>query len=183
MGRKTFWEMIRLQLITAGAEALEEIMGFIADGKAFLREQGLDQWQEPDYPGRRDIEDDIAHGEGCLLIEDGKAVGYACLCLRGDRSYDQIDGAWLNDRPYAVIHRLAMARAERGSGYGRMAFAALEERARELGFSDIRVDTHEGNRIMRRILERGGYTRCGIVRFFGKVRVGYHKILDQEVSK
>ena len=168
-----------MQLITAGAEALDEIMGFIADGKAYLREQGLNQWQEPDYPGRRDIESDVAHGEGYLLTADGEAVGYACLCLRGDRSYEQIDGAWLNDRPYAVIHRLAMSRAHRGKGYGNQAFAALERRAMELGFSDIRVDTHEGNRIMRSILEKSGYTCCGIVSFYGKVRFAYHKILSE----
>ncbi len=169
-----------MQLITAGADALDEIMGFIADGKAYLKEQGLDQWQEPDYPGRRDIESDIAHGEGYLLVSDGAAVGYACLGLRGDASYAHIDGAWLNDRPYAVIHRLAMSRDHRGRGYGRQAFAALEQRAKELGFTDVRVDTHEGNRIMRSILAGSGYAFCGIVSFYGKVRRAYQKRLIEQ---
>ena len=103
---------------------------------------------------RREIEE--SHSFACI-DEQGEILGTFCFILGEDPTYQQIyEGAWLNDEPYGVIHRLATNGKQKG-----MSEACLDwcfER-----WPNVRVDTHRDNKVMQHILTKYGFQRCGII--------------------
>ena len=78
------------------------------------------------------------------------------LSFSGEDTYKVIQGAWINDEPYAVIHRIA------SFGKGKN----LLEEAIDFAFektNNIRIDTHEDNNIMRTLLKKLGFIYTGII--------------------
>ena len=161
---------------TAEPYMADEIMEIIEDGRAYLKSQGLDQWQEG-YPDRAQIDADLASGNGRVFCVGDRIAGYACVCFGADPFYFDIDGAWLDDKPYAVIHRCAVKASERGKGLGDTIFKTLEGFVKERGFDEIRVDTHRGNMVMQHLLQKNGYVYCGIILFDGRERLAFQKNL------
>lgn len=126
--------------------------------RAFMRATGnTTQWIDG-YPSealiRREIEE--SHSFACI-DEQGEILGTFCFILGEDPTYQQIyEGAWLNDEPYGVIHRLATNGKQKG-----MSEACLDwcfER-----WPNVRVDTHRDNKVMQHILTKYGFQRCGII--------------------
>ena len=49
---------------------------------------------------------------------------------------------------------------------------------------NIRMDTHEDNKIMQHLLEKNGFIRCGTVHIFnGDPRIAYQKIIAGKENK
>ena len=91
-------------------------------------------------------------------MENGEILGVFCFFLHNDPTYGVIyEGTWLNDEPYGVIHRIAVASHRRGIASFCYDFA-LSQRP------NLRIDTHRDNILMQRSLEKNGFTRCGIIR-------------------
>ena len=59
---------------------LDKILQIINEGKQFLKEQGINQWQHG-APGINDIEKDIKQETSYVYELDGKIVGTAMLIL------------------------------------------------------------------------------------------------------
>ena len=83
-------------------------------------------------------------------------VAYFALLPSPEPTYDVIDGAWLTDEPYGVIHRMASYPEVHGI------FSTIIDYATSR-FAHLRIDTHRDNRIMRRLIEKHGFTYCGII--------------------
>lgn len=75
--------------------------------RQFTRRGNLVQWANG-QPGRKLIGADIRAGHCYLIIEGGETAGVFCfLCGKDvEPSCAAIDGAWLDDGPYGVLHRL-----------------------------------------------------------------------------
>lgn len=143
-------------------------MDIIEDGRRALGALGIDQWQGR-YPHRGAIEDDVARGASYVVEEDGRLVATSMIGFSGDRDYDAIEGVWLTasrseDPGYAVVHRLAVGAGCSGRGVASFLLGSAEELSRREGALSVRIDTHPGNRPMRRLLEKAGYAQCGIIR-------------------
>jgi RimJ/RimL family protein N-acetyltransferase len=165
-----------MELEKATAQDIVRIMEIINQAKAFLKSQGVDQWQTG-YPATADIERDLQSGIGYVL-KDGKAViGYAGLDTRGEAAYDGLKGHWLNDEPYLVIHRMALDNTSRGKGLAQQAFQVCEEFARSKGLRNIRVDTDQDNHIMRHIIKKMGFQYCGTIWFDNSEKIAFQKVL------
>lgn len=92
--------------------------------------------------------------------------------LEEDPTYQVIeDGAWLNDTlPYGTIHRLASSGKSKG-----VASAVIEWCLEHC--QSLRADTHADNQIMQHLLEKNGFTRCGIIHVAdGTPRIAYQKL-------
>lgn len=166
--------MVIRQATTADIDA---IMAAIADAQALLKSCGVDQWQDG-YPTAEIILADIARGESFVLLQGDKVVATAVISFAGEITYSTIEGQWLNDNPYAVIHRLAVRSSARGKGYAKAIFDYAERLCAERGVSDIRVDTHADNRIMQRLLDRLKYRYCGVITLLsGAKRIALQKKL------
>ncbi len=150
------------------AEMADEsaVLGMYQDAKRALAEAGVDQWQTLG-PDRTTFKNDVASGQSYLLevdLGDGfEAAGTMFLSFLGEASYLEIEGAWADDGPYGVMHRVALAARFRGMGLAPALFAFALAKARDLGFGHIRIDTHEDNLVMQRQLERNGFSKRGVI--------------------
>jgi len=114
-----------------------------------------DQWSAPGFPDDTLLLRDIARGGG-FVIENSTIVAYFALLPSPEPTYDVIDGAWLTDEPYGVIHRMASYPEVHGIFSAVIDYAAAR-------YAHLRIDTHRDNRIMQHLIEKHGFTYCGII--------------------
>lgn len=164
---------------------LPAVMGIIEEARRTIAALGINQWQNG-TPNAAMIEEDILKRQGRVAEIDGETVGTFALILDGEPTYAVIeDGGWsLPDRDrdggwsYLAIHRVAVSVAHRGSGISTAILDYAAEAARSLGRSSLRIDTHEGNTVMRRMLERHGFIHRGTIHLEnGDPRVAYERLL------
>ncbi len=146
----------------AANEDLDQMMAMVDQAKASFKARGIDQWQKGE-PDREGLAAGAAKGQIRVLEEDGRVIGMITLLEGRDPSYAKIDGAWLNDRPYVGFHRVCVAEDLKGRGIAARLFSESEAYSRSLGYDDIRIDTHRNNIPMQKMLEKNGFSRCGII--------------------
>lgn len=172
-----------MEIRLASLSDLDRIMEIVADAQRFMKQSGVDQWQNG-YPTREAFADDIAKGACHVFTVEGKVAGVISVFFEQEESYNTVeDGAWLaGDAPYAVFHRAAVGADYRGMGIAGQMLSYLENLAIERGFKSIRGDTHQDNKAMRGLLEKCGFIHCGTIylsseRNAQNKRVCYEKIL------
>lgn len=144
---------------------MDALLDILEQAKAYLRESGVDQWQEG-YPNREALAADIEAGRGWLFecVDNGEIAGYECVAMTPEVCYREIDGAWLTEgENYAVIHRAMAAARYRGTRLAAEMFSFAAELAAGMGRLSVRVDTHRDNKAMNRLCEKQGFTCCGVV--------------------
>lgn len=144
---------------------MDALLDILEQAKAYLRESGVDQWQEG-YPNREALAADIEAGRGWLFecVDNGEIAGYECVAMTTEVCYREIDGAWLTEgENYAVIHRAMAAARYRGTRLAAEMFSFAAELAAGMGRLSVRVDTHRDNKAMNRLCEKQGFTYCGVV--------------------
>ena len=155
-------------------EDLPEILRLIAAARAFMVEHGNpSQWPEG-YPSPEQLSSDIARCHSYVFVapEYAGLVGTFYFAVEEEPSYQHIEGRWLNDNPYGVIHRLASDGRVRGLFRECLAFASKH-------CSELRVDTHEDNAPMRQLLVAEGFVPCGTIYIAdGSPRIAYQKSLE-----
>ena len=161
------------------------VMEIIEEARRTIAALGIDQWQNGS-PNEAMIGGDVEKGQGRVVEIGGAVVGTFAVIDDGEPAYAVIeDGGWLTpDRDttgewtYIAIHRVAISVSHRGSGISTAMIRHAEETARSMGRRSLRIDTHEGNVVMRRMLERHGFVKCGIIHLEnGDPRVAYEKIV------
>ena len=83
-------------------------------------------------------------------------VAYFALLPSPEPTYAHIDGAWLTDEPYGVIHRIASYPEVHGIFSAIIDFASAR-------YPHLRIDTHRDNRIMQHLIDMAGFSYCGII--------------------
>lgn len=160
---------------------LDAVMSIIEEARRTIAALGINQWQNGS-PNRAMIEEDISLGRGRAVTLNGEIVGTFALIFDGEPTYNIIEqGAWsLPDRTetgewsYLAIHRVAVSVASRGTGVSTAIIRYAEDTARALGRASLRIDTHEGNVVMRRMLEKHGFSYRGVIHLDnGDPRVAY----------
>jgi len=152
-------------------EDINEIMDCINTARQLMRESGNTvQWTNG-YPSKELMVESVEKGYNFLIISDDEVVATFDFIIGDDPNYSLIEnGAWLNDEKYGVVHRLA----SNGKAKGVAQFCF--EWCFQL-FPNIRIDTHETNVAMQKVLERLGYQKCGIIYVAdGTPRLAYQKI-------
>lgn len=174
-----------MQIRHTTIQDLDSVMTIIEEARRTIAALGIDQWQNGS-PNRAMIQEDSALGQGYCVVKDCEIVGNFALIADGEPTYDRIDdGAWLTpDRDdageyaYLAIHRVAIRVAHRGSGISTAILDYAADTARRLGRGSLRIDTHLGNVVMRRMLEKHGFTHCGTIYLQnGDPRVAYERVL------
>lgn len=143
-----------MEIRKAKAEDLDTVMDIYGRARQFMRNHGNgDQWGDS-YPYREMVEEDLGHMYLC--VDRGQVGCVFYFAVEQDGDYDTIDGAWLDERPYGVVHRLASA----GTVKGTAEFALNWAFART---GNIRIDTYKTNIPMQRLLEKCGFSLCGTI--------------------
>ena len=168
------------------------LLALFDEARKTIAALGIDQWQDG-YPNTAVIESDIKKGYShCADLVCGSENNGVCATFAlvgdGDPCYDEIfDGEWLTDSGrselganigYLAIHRVAISVSCRGCGIASQIMAFASDYAKKLGKNSLRIDTHEGNVVMRKMLEKQGFTHCGTIYLAnGDKRVAYEKVL------
>ena len=157
------------------------LLSLFEEARGTIALLGIDQWQNG-YPSASVVEEDLALGRSYAIETDGSVCATFVLMDDGEPLYDRIEnGHWQtgdNSRDYVAIHRVAISVAMRGKGVSTALLDYAADHALRLGRSSLRIDTHEGNVVMRRMLEKHGFILCGTIYLEnGDPRVAYEKIL------
>lgn len=159
------------------AADIDGIVPILDEARRTIAALGINQWQDG-YPNREVIEEDVRLGQSYVLVKEGCVIGTFALVTNGDPTYDVIEhGHWTtgdDNRNYNAVHRVAIAVASRGSGASTAMIGFAADLTRMAGKTSVRIDTHEGNRVMRRMLEKHGFVHCGTIYLAnGDPRVAY----------
>ncbi|MBQ6453377.1 MAG: N-acetyltransferase [Coriobacteriales bacterium] len=140
-------------------DELPELMGIFDIARRFMWENGNPSQWPAGTPSVDAVEKDIA--DGVLYViegDDGRTHAIFKLIDYPDPTYSYIeDGAWLDDSPYATLHRVASDGTMRG------VFAQAVAFAKQLGYTHLRVDTHADNIPMQRAIAKCGFTYTGVI--------------------
>lgn len=155
----------------AVTEDLEKILDIYAKAREFQKQTGNPRQWEGGYPPQELVMEDLA-GSNCMVCEEeGEIVGVFAFFLEEDPTYQVIyKGKWLNDRPYGTIHRIA------ASGRSKGVAAFCFQWAMEHSDHNVKIDTHDDNKVMQHVLEKNGFVYCGeIITTDGTWRRAYQK--------
>lgn len=162
-------------IVLADYADLDEIMKIVEQAQAFIRSQGFEQWTDG-YPTKEQFVKDIDKKSCYVLRKKNQIVGFMSLLFEKEEAYDDLDGKWLTDFSYGVIHRTAIAENFRGCHAVQSFFEFAQAKAIEKKIHSLRIDTHEMNFPMRKSAERFGFLYCGKVSYGpNKPRVAYEK--------
>ena len=140
---------------------------------AYAREQmklngNPNQWSDK-HPAKSVIIEDIKRGNGYVILKEGEICGVFAFILGEDPTYKKIEGAWKNNQPYGTLHRIASSGEVKGIFNTCLNFCLSK-------ISHIRIDTHHDNKIMRHLIEKNGFEKCGIIYVTdGTPRIAFEK--------
>ena len=172
----------RIRIRLAVQEDMTAIMSVFAQARAAIAALGIDQWQNG-YPSEAVLRADIALSQSYVAASEGRVIATFAMLTDGEPTYDEIfDGEWRTSggrEGYIALHRVAISVASRGKGISTKILEYAKECARSLGRASVRIDTHEGNAVMRRMLEKHGFIHCGrILLESGEPRVAYEYVMS-----
>lgn len=140
-------------------EELDEALVIYENARAFMRRIGnVNQWKD-NWPPLEVLQDDIEKHQLYGVFHDDVLAGVFAYWYgdHAESTYDVIyDGEWQCDRPYGVVHRIAVVE-ESGAGKEAIRWAIRSANGH------LRMDTHEDNAAMRHVLESLGFHQCGII--------------------
>lgn len=136
------------------------MMEIYAHAREFMAAHGNpNQWGPTNWPPEALIRQDIAEGKSCVCEHEGRVVGTFFFDQGADiePTYAKIeDGAWRDERPYGVVHRLAGDGSVKGIGAFCLNWAFAQ-------CGHLRIDTHGDNVVMQRLLTKLGFAHCGTI--------------------
>lgn len=155
---------------------LTRIMEIIGQAKNQMYREGKRQWDDS-YPARQHIAADIDAGNGYVLFLSGRVIAYGAIVFSGEPAYTSIQGRWLSDRQFVVLHRLAVADEVKRQGIATRFMEEAENLSRAKGFHSSRIDTNCDNVYMQRILEKRNFIYCGEIFYERGSRMAYEKLI------
>jgi len=164
----------------ANFEDVPAMMLMIKQAQIFLHALHINQWQNG-YPSQDIIEQDIINCNAWILENNTTLIALAVVVFEIEPTYLQIyNGTWLTCGDYAVIHRLAVHDQWKGKNIGTLLFEKIENLAKAQNTQSIRVDTHQDNFVMQKLILKSGYHYCGdIFLTDGEQRLAYEKPLSK----
>ena len=158
-----------------------QVVALWQQAQAYFKESGIDQWQNG-YPNAETLEADMAGGESYVLVEEEtrEVLATCFISFAGEPDYDVIyEGSWQEPEPYGVVHRVAVTSHRKGQGLAGQLIRHAAAMCRERGIGSMRMDTHEDNRSMQRMLVKNGFVYRGIIYLGrdGAKRVAFEKTL------
>lgn len=160
----------------AEAADIDAIMEILQGAVRKMLAEGKKQWTEK-YPNRIHASADINQGVGYVLTQGDKVVAYGAVVFDGEPVYNNLDGKWLSDLPYVVVHRLAVDTEIHGKGIGAKFFKSVGDLAISRNVRSFRVDTNYDNFAMLHLLPKLGFTYCGEVVYESGFRKAFEKLL------
>ncbi len=153
----------------ATPEDLADLLRIYRHAREFMRRTGnASQWGT-NFPPQSLLESDIAKQQLYVCTDSaGQPHGVFALVIGEEPDYQYIEGgSWKSAAPYGTIHRLASDGTVHGVFSQCLAFCRAQ-------IPHLRIDTHKDNLVMQHLIEKHGFSKCGIVYVRGKnPRIAY----------
>lgn len=169
-------EQNSLQIRPARSEDLNAIMQIFERARSFMASVGNPSQWVNGYPQRELMVSEIETNHCYVCVDPSDTiVATFCFIVGIDPTYLKIEGkGWLNDEPYAVIHRIASAGTHKG--IADLCFQWCFTKCQNL-----RIDTHRDNKVLQSIFHKYGFSYCGIIHLAnGAERLAYQRICKEE---
>ena len=140
------------------------------------KKDGSQQWQDG-YPNPDSIRNDLKNDWAYVICDEDGILFYGAVIFEEEPAYTAIQGTWLSNNDYVVLHRLAAAERSKGMGIATLFMQYIEDLALSKNVHSIKVDTNFDNIAMLKILDKLGYQYCGEVYFRGSARKAFEKLL------
>ena len=142
---------------------LPRVMEIYAAARAFMAAQGNPRQSGPTcWPPEALVREDIRRGRSHVCVAEDGAIAAVFFFDRGmdiEPGYRDIrEGAWEDEGPYGVVHRIAVDKTRPEKGVGAFCLDWAFARC-----GHLRIDTHGDNRVMQGLLARLGFTFRGII--------------------
>lgn len=160
----------------AEASDIPKIWDILQQAILRRKKDGSTQWQDG-YPNLEVLKIDIDKGYGYVLLEEQNVMGYFAIVINYEPEYLNIEGKWLSNSEFIVIHRIAIDENYIGKNLSASIIQMAEDIAKNENIFSIKVDTNHDNFPMLKIFEKCGFSFCGIVYFRGSPRRAYEKLL------
>lgn len=144
-----------MKIMNATINDVVAIEDIYLSAKKFMQENNNFQWSE-NYPSIDLIKREILNKEFYKIVDDNEIVACFSLIKGPDKTYDFIKGEWINNESYYVIHRIAKKRNITG------VLKLVVEYTLHI-CKNIRIDTKETNKTMKKKLAELGFIYCGII--------------------
>ena len=158
----------------------QSLLALFDEARKTIASLGINQWQNG-YPNREAVDEDLSKNRSYIVENEGLLAGTFAIIDDGEPTYDVIhNGQWKTGDTdnYIAVHRVAASVAMRGKGVSTAIVEFAKECAVSLGRKSVRIDTHEGNVVMRRMLEKHGFEYCGVIYLEnGDPRVAYELLV------
>lgn len=152
----------------------EDILKIYIDGSNQLKKDSVDQWQGKYYPSMKDI---LNHLKKDLFVLEYQKNIVATACLQDgiDMDYEKIFGKWNTKKEYISIHKFATKEEYKNQGFAKKIMYFIEIYAKKNN-KDLRIDTHEDNKKMKKFIFSCSFNYCGVVYLNGELkRVAFDK--------
>ena len=146
-----------LRYRTGKTEDLDAVCSLVEAAKAYMRSQGIDQWDDL-YPIREDFENDMEQNTLYVVLEEDTLAAVYAISEECEDAYLTCD--WENEKP-CVIHRLCVSPDYQNRGIGRLVLDRIEKQLFEKGYDSVRLDVFSENPYALRLYEKNGYCRRG----------------------
>ncbi len=167
-----------MHLRKATSSEIPAIWEILQQAIARRKADGSEQWQDG-YPNEKSIRNDLASGSAYVLVDNEHIIAYAAIIFDIEPAYTDIQGKWLTNGEYIVVHRVATSDDVIGKGIATHLFKLIEELALDSHVFSIKVDTNFDNLAMLHILAKLNYVYCGEVFFRGSARKAFEKVLHK----
>ena len=139
---------------------MPRILEIYEAARAFMARTGNpNQWGPTGWPPESLVRNDIERGKS-YVCETGDEIAGVFFFDQGkdiEPTYARIiDGAWIDESAYGVVHRIASAQTVRGVGAACINWAFDQ-------CGHLRIDTHGDNVVMQNLLRKLGFTHCGTI--------------------
>lgn len=159
----------------ATPEDLGGIMAVLEAAKGIMRASGnMKQWADG-YPGEEAVLTDMRLGNGYVVMEGERVVGYFAFVPSPEPTYAKIyQGQWPEgSEPYHVVHRIGSYPEVHGIFKLIMDWCFAHD-------PNIRIDTHRDNHIMQHNILKYGFRYRGIIYLAsGDERLAYSLEIDE----
>lgn len=137
---------------------LQNILEIYNDARAFMIETGNPtQWNDT-YPSYELLSNDIQKEHLFVITQSDEICGVFAFIIGDDSTYKEIKGKWLSNKIYGTIHRIASKNGTKGIFSECLKYC---ESNKEI--ASLRIDTHNNNCVMKHLIEKSGFTYCGII--------------------
>lgn len=149
---------------------LDEILSIYDHARQYMIENGNPNQWGLDRPSKQQIIKDIENENSYVCLDEDEIVGVFYFNIDEDKTYNEIDGEWINEMTYGVVHRIAVKNNKKGIGSFCINWAYIN-------CLNLRIDTHEDNKAMKSLLEKMNFKYCGIIKLEnGDPRMAYQLV-------